>query len=381
LGGLFRDNILLVDGSSGDIDFSNQPDELGSFGFINYVLGSGDGDIFIRSELDEDAAAPGTAALPATLSAVAAIFHKPSSAFTTGCNDPGPDQRGFGSWGRANGGSIDTDFEGTSTINGRDTVLRTKNRTDFYGIQAGFDTAFCNINNRDLTIHTGVTGGYVEGTSNQRNGGFTVDFDSYFVGLYGALSRGAASAEATVRYDNHSFDLSHDDPTIIAPGTDSGGETFSAMVTGSYEFSLSELTKIIPSGGFTISNTSVDAFRTSGGVAEFDDLVSVMGFAGITATTTVPVRDNFFLLPFASATLYNEFADNGKSGFTLGLTTADIDTDRIGTFGQLGIGINAVRVGNTAAGESNVYGSLRFDAQIGEQIEGWGVTGAVRIQF
>jgi len=249
-------------------------------------------------------------------------------------------------------------------------------------VQAGFDTAFCNIHGNGATVHTGLTGGYVSGTSNQTNGGFSAKFDTYFAGLYGAFAKGLFSAEAEFRYDNHSLDLSDDDPNIIEPGTDTDGETFSGMLTASYDIPLSEVTKLVPALGVTVSNTSIDSFvanRT--GVAQFDDLLSIMGYAGLTATTQVQLKNDVAIVPFASATVYNEFADDSDSSFTIGGTRSDITTERIGTFGQVGVGLTAVKVGNRAMNEPNIYGTARFDVQFGDHIDGWGVTGAVRVQF
>jgi hypothetical protein len=107
-----------------------------------------------------------------------------------------------------------------------------------------------------------------------------------------------------------------------------------------------------------------------------------MGHVGVTARTQpLGVADNLFVVPFASATLYHEFIDHADGEFDIGGTVIEAKSNRVGTFGQLGIGANAVRLGDVVAGRPTLFGGARFDLQVGERIEGATATVFGRVQF
>jgi hypothetical protein len=130
-----------------------------------------------------------------------------------------------------------------------------------------------------------------------------------------------------------------------------------------------------------VSRTDIDKFDIAGGTVILDDLWSAVGHAGVTARTTIPVADKVFVIPFASATLYHEFVESAEAALIIGPTTIDVEANRIGTFGQLGIGANAVRLGDVIAGRPTLFGGARFDLQMGERFEGATATVFGRIQF
>ncbi len=369
VGGDFN-NMALANGGTALLD---------EFGFINYNITNNNGDVSVNTQLDTDEAGGVAGGLSSTLSAISAIFHKPSSAFLSSCKQ-GNDGRGFGSWARAAGGSLDTDISGTSDFGD----LSSKNTTDFTGLQGGFDTQFCDVGSGKAVIHAGLTVGNIKGNSTQTNGdlGFDVDFNSYFAGAYGAFIQGPFSADVLLRYDDHHFDLSHDDGDIITPGTETDGSTLSAMAASSYRISLSDTLLFTPSAGVTVSRTSVDSFGVNNGsTIRFDDLISIMGYAGANIQKTFQVTDTAYLLPFVSLNVYNEFGDGGSGVLDIGGLPVNFDTDSVGTFGQLGAGVNFFVLGGEPATEPNIVGGARFDTQFGESLQGWALTGNVRLQF
>jgi hypothetical protein len=86
---------------------------------------------------------------------------------------------------------------------------------------------------------------------------------------------------------------------------------------------------------------------------------------------------NLALQPFVAASVWDEFASNAKSTFTpTGQGFAlDVDSSRIGVFGQFGAGV-AGKLLNTGW-----LGYVRADYRTGDNITGWDVTGGIRYEF
>ena len=349
------------------------------FGLIDYIISNKNGSVSITNQLNETQAAGLAGGFSATLASIAAIFDKPVSGFVSSCK-PDNDGKGFGTWFRGTGGRLNSDL--SATVNGTGTSVQTKNSTDFLGLQGGFDAAACDVGSMHATIHGGVTIGQITGTTNQTNGGLKVDFDSPFVGVYSALIIGNFTADALVRYDFHNFDLSHMNTEIIAPGTKTHGSTISGNVSTSYSFRLGDSVIFRPAAGVTIANTSVDSFTVNGtGVLSPKDQMSIMAFAGATVQGTLPVSDHLILLPFVSANVYNDFGDVAQSTFTIGKFSRTAQVNTVGTFGQIGAGMNFFIPAASGTKAPFVVGGVRWDGQFGKHLDGWALTGNVRLQF
>jgi hypothetical protein len=176
---------------------------------------------------------------------------------------------------------------------------------------------WCNLDSFGSTLHLGVTVGQTWGDSFQKDPdpaagifGTDVAFDTFFVGPYAAFTRGNFAAQASLRFDYHSLELSNPTVGVDADGLDVDAEGISGSASMSYDFELATLT-LTPDVGVNVSNTEIDSFDIAGGTVVLDDLWSVMGHAGVTARTQpLGVADNLFVVPFASATLYHEFIEH-----------------------------------------------------------------------
>jgi outer membrane autotransporter protein len=259
--------------------------------------------------------------------------------------------------------------------------LRSKNTTDFHGLQGGFDVAGCDLGSLNATIHAGVTIGSIVGSSQQTNGGLGVDFESTMIGAYGALIVGQFTADVLLRYDFHNFDLAHANNEIIARGTDVDGSTISGTFSTGYSLMLGESVILKPAAGVTVARTSIDSFAVNGGgIFSLEDQTSIMGYAGATLQGTLPVSDDLILFPFVSAAVYNEFGDGAQSVLELG-QTVNLQTGTTGTFGQVGGGMNFYVPAGSGSALPFVVGGVRVDGQFGDRLEGWAVTGNARLQF
>ena len=355
-----------------------------SSGLIDYFLRKDDTGIFVESLLDSAKAGGLAGAFGGALTSVGAIFQKPVSSFVSTCKTGDENSHGFGTWFRASNGSLDTETNGTSTLDGAPLgAVASKNTTKYYGLQGGADIATCNIGGT-TTVHTGLTVGQVTGTSTQTNAAefLTMDFDSKFVGGYVALIHNSGfTADANVRYDFHNFDLSHTDTTVLAPGTKVDGSTISGSVGAAYNYTLDNSIGIRPAVGLAVSKTSVDPFSVNGtGTFAYDDQISIMGQAALTFSKTFDVTDTSRVQAFLSGAVFHEFGEKGHSTFDLG-EVVDVKTSNIGTFEQVGAGLTFIVDGGSAPTEPKFASGIRLDAQFGDRLEGWALTGQARLQF
>jgi hypothetical protein len=372
--------------SSGDDDIP-----LARSGLITYDLvrtAAAGGDFQVVSELDAGLAGGLLLPIPATLATVAFTTQRTPNPITATCIDPDNKPNAQGGWVRGLAGTFNTESAGKASNGGVTTELESDNRTRFKTLQGGFDHVLCNIDSFGSTLHLGVTVGQTWGDSFQKDPdpaagifGTDVAFDTFFVGPYAAFTRGNFAAQAALRFDYHSLELSNPTVGVDADGLDVDAEGISGSASMSYDFALASLT-LTPDVGVNVSNTKIDSFDIAGGTVDLDDLWSVMGHVGVTARTEpLGLADNLFVVPFASATLYHEFIEHADGQFDIGGTVIDAKSNRVGTFGQLGIGANAVRLGDVVAGRPTLFGGARFDLQVGERIEGATATVFGRIQF
>jgi hypothetical protein len=392
-GGQFLDTPVTVVENRGTLATSSGDDDipLARSGLINYDLVStapAGGDYQVVSTLDSGLAGGILLPIHATLAAVAFTTQRTPNPITATCIDPDNKPNAQGGWARVFGADFETQTAGKATTNGTVGELESENRTRFTTLQGGFDHVLCNLDGEGGNLHLGVTVGHTFGVSRQTNPeplagifGTDVEFDTFFAGPYAAYTRGDLAIQASVRFDHHSLDLTNPTAGLDAHGIGFDASAVSGTTAVSYDFEVREDLTITPEIGMNVSRTDIDKFDIAGGTVILDDLWSAVGHAGVTARTTIPVADKVFVIPFASATLYHEFVESAEAALIIGPTTIDVEANRIGTFGQLGIGANAVRLGDVIAGRPTLFGGARFDLQMGERFEGATATVFGRIQF
>jgi hypothetical protein len=153
-----------------------------------------------------------------------------------------------------------------------------------------------------------------------------------------------------------------------------------SAVEPSVGFIWSRLSSI---GSLAVPGANLPAFGTNvpACTLSFNSIDSAIGRAGLRVGTSFQ-NGNLALQPFVAASVWDEFASNTKSTFTptgSGFAgsgfSLDVDSSRVGVFGQFGAGV-AGRLVNTGW-----LGYVRADYRTGDNITGWDVTGGIRYEF
>lgn len=332
-----------------------------------------------------------------------------TSGFIGAPASPSENLQGGGVWVRGLGGTFDTNTSGSYSASpslfGAAATGPCNVRTfqDFSGFQTGADISRLNING--FNIHGGVTMGYTE-SSIRSNTGFQGNFQTPFVGVYGAITKGSFFADGQVRWDFYQGQLN--DTTNFLPAYNQRLDARSLSLTGNvgYQFSFDQGWFVEPSAGAVYSEAKVDTLQSGGTffvannpnfgfptTAKIQDFDSILARASVRIGKTF-VTDSYVLQPFITVSVINEFAAPVQTNIRTDLGAADaallgpnqlglgifdsqarLKTSRIGTYGQFSAGI-AGQILNTGW-----LGFVRGDYRTGERVEGWGVSGGLRYQF
>jgi opacity protein-like surface antigen len=349
----------------------------------------------------------GTLAIPASATSASisaaigsvntAFLTQQGSAFVSAPSNPAPDQPGGGVWARGVGGqvnisstsnSVGLSTQGGAVINTATTNCNNQQRQTFAGAQVGADIA--RLNYAGWNLHLGTTAGYLSSRTTD-NAGFGNDFEVPFWGTYFVATKGRFFADLMVRQEFYNLNLNN--PALAFTNQAVGAHGYSISASTGYNFDLGHDWFIEPSAGFIYSRTSVDSFTAPGvagpnftgitGVVQTDDVVSQMGRLSLRAGKAI-ATPNVIWQPFASASVFHEFAGDVRSNYTslngvvLGLPftyNQATTTSRVGTYGQYSLGV-AAQVVNTGW-----LGFVRVDYRNGDNIDGWTGNAGIRYQF
>ena len=350
----------------------------------------------------------GVQSLVAVLTTQNTAFLTQTSGFIGAPANPAPGQQGGGVWVRGVGGTFDTNTPGAYVRDPAPTApvgisgtCNVRTFQDYAGFQTGADIARLNIDGGNL--HVGATMGYTESTV-RSNSTFRADFQTPFLGLYGAYTKGAFFIDGQVRWDFYQGLLNDPNNTLFNQRLDAR----SLSITGNIgqQFAFQDGWFVEPSAGFVYSEVKVDPLQTGGAIfllnspsfaaptrAQIQDFDSLLGRASLRVGRNFIV-DGYALQPFFTASVINEFgapvrtslATNidgvlgfaGTTAFGPGVNaeqTGRISTYRIGTYGQFSVGL-AGQILNTGW-----LGYVRGDYRTGDRVEGWGISGGLRYQF
>lgn len=335
-----------------------------------------------------------------------AFLAQQGSAFVSAPGNPPPSSPGGGVWVRGVGGEVEikgssassvvftapgAQFTQTGTIN-----CANREKEKFAGVQVGQDISRLNVDG--WNFHLGTTAGYLESKGRELEGAgtFGTKFEVPFIGLYGVVTKGGFFADAMVR--NEFYNIILDNPGFSLFNQAFGARGFSVAANAGYQMPLQNNWFIEPSAGVIWSRTKVDSFDAVGlpapipgnnisGRFALDDIQSRIGRATIRVGTSF-TAGNLGLQPFASASVFREFADDITSTYQTCLNciflnpggfpasaTVNTSSTRVGTWGQLSLGV-AGQVLNTGW-----LGFVRGDYRRGENLEGWTGNAGVRYQF
>jgi opacity protein-like surface antigen len=325
-----------------------------------------------------------------------AFLAQQGSAFVSAPPNPIPDQPGGGVWARAIGGDATLKSTSTSTGNGvvaggsiSSPTIDCNNHVheNFAGVQAGADIARLNWNGWNL--HLGTTVGYL-GANSMDNNGFSNTYEVPFIGTYLVATHGRFFADLMVREEFYNVKLSN--PSLSYFNQPVGAHGYSISTSAGYNADLGNGWFAEPSAGFIYSKTSVDNFINPGtpvlavpGLIQTNDVESEIGRLSIRAGKTIETS-NIIWQPFASASVFHEFAGNVTSNYASlpngvffnnnPLTyTQTTSTSRVGTYGQYSLGL-AAQVVNTGW-----LGFVRVDYRSGDNIYGLTGNAGIRYQF
>jgi outer membrane autotransporter protein len=330
-------------------------------------------------------------------------FLTQSTAFVGAPGNPRPNQEGGGIWVRGIGGEVDTKAGVSSnfTYGGAPGTVNCNASTNltFAGTQVGTDMAKLNWNG--WNVHMGSMAGYLSATARDTTGAgptnlagsLKTELEVPFVGVYAAATYGGFFIDGQLRWDFYQARLS--DPAnngLFGQQVDARGLAFTGNL--GYNFQLGNNWFLEPSAGIVISEVKVDPILASGtfllgtgaaypNMTFINPIRSTLGRLSLRTGTTI-VTDSMIWQPFATASVYHDFAGNARATYaenTLdGLLAppsinATLSTQNVGTYGQFGVGI-AGQIVNTGW-----LGYVRGDYRTGDRIEGYSVNGGLRYQF
>jgi outer membrane autotransporter protein len=341
-----------------------------------------------------------SAAISAAIGSInTAFLTQQGSAFVSAPADPAPDQPGGGVWARGVGGqvnissssnSVGISTQGGATINTANTNCNNQQRQTFAGAQVGTDIA--RLNYAGWNLHLGTTAGYLNSRTTD-NAGFGNEFEVPFWGAYFVATKGRFFADLMVRQEFYNINLNN--PGFAFSNQPIGAHGWSISASTGYNFDLGQGWFIEPSAGFIYSSTSVDRFTAPGvsganftgitGVVQTNDVISEIGRASVRVGKAI-ATPTVIWQPFASASVFHEFAGNVTSNYTslnailLGgggpfNYNQSTTTSRVGTYGQYSLGL-AGQIVNTGW-----LGFVRVDYRNGEHIDGWTGNAGIRYQF
>ncbi len=415
-----NDDILVLDvdgteANSFDVDVRGLPDQGEAIIYVqNQITSSADptevGDVFISDALN-----PGIGALAGSIvltqSLIGSVINRPSSPFVSGLAYDDPDPCGPGTWARAIGGQADSSGRVTEqSANGLS--FDGEISADYTGFQVGGDLACFNGYFDGWDISVGGIAGLNQGSTEQPVFGLigdgsgnlivgdeltsvtTVDFDQSYGGIY-----------LTGAYDRFAVDLQYrvEQTDFVADNTGVGGSsglglsetdfsseasTFSGSISYAVPLGESDFT-FVPTAGFAYTDVSTDliSFNDSSSV-QVEDFTSETLFIGGTLSRTSFGEDGSSALnQFVTATYYNDFADAPTSVFTpradTGQDPRSVVGENLGAYAELSAGLNYLRIlpVGAPAGAKQISASIRGDLRSSDQLDSWGLTGQLRIQF
>jgi hypothetical protein len=377
-------------------------------GFFDYFLRANPanaGGFQVVSQFNSGAVSGVASGVAGVINSLQAGFHQPSSAIISRPDNCQPNQLMGGPFMRLNAGETTVRSSSTASSTGLTSDSSTKSNSRFSGGQGGVDLGICNVNNSGWNLHAGVMGGFVStkatGISSTPNPGGAgqpalrtrtqIDMEVPFFGGYFFATNGPLTAEFNVRKDDYKSKVTAFDPDVVAPVNFVGanqrlrGDGLSFNGSMSYRFTYGENAYLEPAVGLSKGSSRFNnlPFATEAGdFMSFSNSESLLGRIGFNAGIAVSVTDNLVVVPFVNMSVWREFAkptraraifpDKGPSGSALAF---DVETDRVGTFGQFGAGVQ-FRVLNTP-----LLGFLRADMRVGEKIEGKAINAGLRLQF
>jgi outer membrane autotransporter protein len=413
VGNVDLDDLLIIDAAgAGGVNNLNvgtptfaPPLTGGSFVYFLVQPDGPGGDLFLRNQVN-----PGITALAGnvtlTQSLIGSIINRPSSPFVSGLAYDDPDPCGTGLWARAILGQADA--TGNSTADAGLPSERTTGSSlsaTYAGVQLGGDFACFNGYLNGWDVAAGGIGGVNLGTVDQpvtvpglglNDPAITTsvteaDFLQYYAGVYATASRGPLSVDLQYRLEKTDFTVNN---TPVGGGaplgiTDSDFSSKAQTLSGSISYGIpigDSNFAVVPTAGFAWTRTSTDPIIfDNGDRLLIDDFDSRTAFVGATLARTIFSESGDSLQrQFITASYYNDFADDPTATFDTGVpVNSTLVNENLGAYTEISAGWNYVRILNPGqiGAARQLDASIRADARIGDQLNSYGITGQLRLQF
>ena len=348
---------------------------------------------------------PTASPLVSIMNTVNTAFLTNTTSFVSASAATNANQPSGGVWARAIAGTVDSKAETTTVVvpgsfdlgagigsaSGTQNCRQT-NHQDYAGFQVGADLATLNIGSAGLNWHFGVTGGSLTANAEDTTpaganaaGDLRSHFDVPFIGLYTAVTQGNFFADAQVRWDFYQSNSSSKVYDFSGVQNEARGITFAG--SAGYKMPIGSNWFFEPSVGGSWTRLSVDSVTLVdrdgiGGILRVNDIDSILGRASLRLGANF-AEGIYIWQPFVAASLIHEFAGDVKSKTTFvdpsnffwpGMEF-ESSTERMGTYGQIGVG-TAIVVGNTGW-----LGYGRGDVKFGDNIHGIGFNAGLRYQW
>ena len=309
------------------------------------------------------------------------------------------DPCGAGVWTRATGGTANADGTFTDVEAGQSGQSPVS--LNYSGLQFGGDFACFGGRYNGWDLAFGAIGGFNNGSSTSTaldssgvlEGILTSDISQKYAGVYMTAAKGRFFADLQLRYEDTSFDSSNTSfgggaATIgdFTTSYDNKGQTLSGAVGYSWQVADDPGLTFVSSAGFSFSkNETDDVVLGTDGVLRFDDGYSNVGFLSASLANTVILPDEVSLISyFGTATVYNDFADDRSAFFTpTGGTAREVALENLGAYGEVSLGVNYLKLlsPGQAGNARQLNASVRVDARFSSDVESYGITGQMRLQF
>ncbi|PNG26734.1 autotransporter domain-containing protein [Methylocella silvestris] len=351
-------------------------------GIINYTVLQSGNTFSLASSVNTSVASATPTSIDAMLTALNTGFFQNASAFLSEPPDPGRNQWNGGLWIRVANGRNDISSTTTAYNTTGSASAPAKVRADFDGFQTGVDLGVANVEGTGWNTHLGVTAGLVSLRTNDLIlSNITSQANVPFIGIYAAVTGHNFFVDAQLREDFYALNLTN--PAAFLNSSALNGTAVAANASAGYRVDLPSAWFIEPSVAFMYSNLHMDSLRvgldasgTSSGTLDFNPFESALGRAGArVGTTYVFEQAELALQPFVTGSVWREFAGDSYTTFSAGASSVPLSVTRIGTFGQVGVGVSGQVL------KTGLLGFLRGDYRFGGNIEGYAVVAGMRYQF
>ena len=149
----------------------------------------------------------------------------------------------------------------------------------------------------------------------------------------------------------------------------------------------------VGTAGFSYSDFETDTVTITGtdagggattSVLALDDSTIELGFVSGTLSKSRVLPDEISAINyFGTFTYYNDFASEPTAVLEEAGTTANLQLSNLGSYGEISLGVNYIRLLNTGSdGKARqLSAAARVDYRSGSNVDSYGITGQVRIQF